>query len=75
MVLLFEVIITAVEVNAVAVVAVVDDDERLAFCVTEVDALGDVNKSASAKLSDLCVIIGSYNGFILAAVVSAVASD
>jgi len=53
---------TAVDVNAVAVavVAVVDDDERPAFRVTEVDALGDVNKSATAKLTDFCVIIGSY---------------
>jgi len=52
MLLLFEVIMTAVDANAVAVavavVAVVDDDERPAFRMTEVDALGDFNKSATA---------------------------
>jgi len=58
MLLLFEVIMTAVDVNAVAVVAVIDDDKRPAFHMTEVDALGDVNKLAAAKLPDFCVIIG-----------------
>jgi len=54
MLLLFEVIMTAVDANAVAFVAVVDD-KRPAFGVTEVDTLGDVNKSATAKLYQISV--------------------